>query len=417
MRDAGQSRTLLHATTTIGLSVVTSTMAFTASSALAEAGKESATALLSDKYIAVRPGLTNSRIRFERAKKGRVAFLGGSITHMQGWRDGVCDVLRKRFPTTTFDFIDAGIPSTDTAFGPFRLERDVFGRGQVDLLFVEFAVNDETNGRSAKDSVRGMEGVVRQARLRNPNIDVVMLHFVDPDKMKVIREGKTPAVTVAHEKVARYYDVPSIDLAREVTERIDAGEFDWKQFGGLHPAPFGHQVYVRSIDRLFDLAWTKPLSDEAKVRPHPLPDKPIDLKGYFRGRLVDVKQAEIVGGWTIDPSWAPKKGGTRPGFREVPMLVADKPGATLKLDFSGTAVGVLVAAGFDAGILEFTVDDGPVRRVDQYTQWSHSLHIPWAYILDADLAPGQHALTLRIAAEKNPKSEGNAARIVSFLVN
>ncbi len=37
-----------------------------------------------------------------------------------------------------------------------------------------------------------------------------------------------------------------------MTERINAGEFDWQTFGGLHPAPFGHRVYARAIDRLLD---------------------------------------------------------------------------------------------------------------------------------------------------------------------
>ena len=53
--------------------------------------------------------------------------------------------------------------------------------------------------------------------------------------------------------------MPSIDLAREVTERIDAGEFSWDgDFKNLHPSPFGMSVYARSIERLFDAAWKQP---------------------------------------------------------------------------------------------------------------------------------------------------------------
>lgn len=365
----------------------------------------------------LRGPLDNCRIRFQRDKTGRVVFLGGSITHMKGWREMVCQWLTQRFPATNFDFIDAGIPSTDTAFGPFRLERDVFAKGPVDLLFVEFAVNDSTNGRSPTDSVRGMEGIIRHARRVCPELDIVMLHFVDPDKMAHYRAGRTPPEIASHERVAEHYNVSSIELAREVTERIDRGELTWKQFGGIHPAPRGHRLCTASIQRLFEHAWSRPLPEGAKAQPHPMPDKPLDRFNYGHGRLVDIKQAEIVRGWKIDPNWKPTKGSTREGFVNVPMLVADGSGAAFTLDFQGSAVGLLHAAGYDVGMIEASIDGGPAWRIDLYTQWSNYLHIPWATIIAADLEPGRHRLTIRMSKQKNPKSENHAARIVAFLVN
>lgn len=370
-------------------------------------------------YFALRGGLANCRVKFDREKTGRVAFMGGSITEGHGWRELVCEELQRRFPGTKFDFIGAGISSTGSTPGAFRLLRDVFGRGPVDLLFEEAAVNDETNEFTDQQQVRGMEGIVRHARLVNPALDIVQLHFVDPDKMKVINAGKTPAVIVNHEKVAKHYNVPSMDLAREVTERIHAKEFTWeKDFKGLHPSPFGHQLYARSIARLFDAAWQEPLNADARIHPHPLPPQPLDAKSYFRGRLVNIKDAHIAAGWKIDPSWKPAgKVGTRKGFVNVPMLVAEEPGAVLTLKFTGTAVGVFVAAGPDAGVLEFSVDGGARQTVDLFTHWSSSLHLPWTYVLEADLADGEHELTLRISDKKSDKSKGHAARIVNFLAN
>ena len=49
-------------------------------------------------YYALRGGLDNCRLRFERDQIGRVAFLGGSITEGGAWRDRVCQELRRRFP-------------------------------------------------------------------------------------------------------------------------------------------------------------------------------------------------------------------------------------------------------------------------------------------------------------------------------
>lgn len=238
-------------------------------------------------YCVLRGGLNNCRIRFQRERKGRVAFLGGSITWGGKWREMVGAELRRRFPATEFDFINAGISSLGSTPGAFRFARDVLARGPVDLLFAEAAVNDETNGQTPQEALRGMEGIVRQARLANPAVDIVLLHFVDPQKMAVIRQGKSPPVIVSHEKVAAYYEVPSIDLAQEVTERIHAGEFTWeKDFRDLHPSPFGHGIYFHSIKRLFDMAWKAPLRADAPVQAYPLPEKPLDPKSYLP-HLVD----------------------------------------------------------------------------------------------------------------------------------
>ncbi len=370
-------------------------------------------------YFVLRSPLDNSRIKFEREHTGRVVFLGGSITNMKGWRDLVCEDLQRRFPNTKFDFINAGIPSTGSTPGAFRFARDVLARGPVDLLFEEAAVNDEVNGQNEIEQVRGMEGIVRQARLANPLTDVVMLHFVDPPKMEIIRQGGTPPVIASHEKVAAYYGVPSINLAQEVTERIKAGEFTWeKDFKDLHPSPFGHRLYANAIGRLFNAAWATPVATDAKPQPHDVPDKPLDAGSYFDGRLVSPSVAEHDDGWRLIDDWRPTDGaGTRPGFVNVPALVADQPGATLHLKFNGTTAGIFVASGPDAGVVEYSVDGGTTKTCDLYTKWSAKLHLPWAQVLAAGLPDGPHDLQLRVAASHNEKSKGTAVRIIHFLVN
>lgn len=369
-------------------------------------------------YFSVRGGLTNARVAFERNRKGRVVFLGGSITNMKGWRDLVCDDLKRRFPQTEFEFVNAGIPSLGSVPGAFRFERDVLSRGPVDLLVEEAAVNDEVNGASDVEQVRGMEGIVRHARLANPNTDVLLLHFADPEKLEAIRRGETPAVIRNHERVADHYGVPSIDLAREVAARIDDGEFTWeKDFKDLHPAPFGQRLYARSIGRLFDVAWKGELPADAKVTPHALP-APLDEKSYFNGVLGDVHGATPGEGWKVEEKWEPAHGvHTRPGFVHVPVLAAERPGAECRYEFEGVGVGVFVVSGPDAGVVEYSVDGGEWKKRDLYTRWSKSLHLPWAQVLEGDLPRGRHVLALKVSPDRNPHSKGTAVRVVHFLVN
>ena len=376
-------------------------------------------------YFEMVNNCSNSFIRFERDKVGRVAFLGGSITFLHGWRESICDLLENEFKGTKFDFINAGISSTDTSFAPFRLERDVFERGQVDLLFVEFAVNDPSNGRTFTDSVRGMEGIIRHSLKLNPNMDIVITYFAMPKCIDSYNNGQVPDVVLAHGKVAKYYNINTINLIKKVTDLINNNEITWeKDFESVHAAPAGQKIYQETIWEFIlqakkDYEKGKSRSNML-VRPHEIPQKPIDEFCYEFGKLKSISEAEIVNGFQINPCWAPlsdDNSETREGFVNVPMLVAESAGATLKFKFFGTAIGILVAAGKDSGILEQSIDGSEFKKQDIFTKWSSNLYIPWAYMLYSSLGPSLHELTLRISNDKNSESLGNAIRIVNFLVN
>ena len=369
-------------------------------------------------YHKHRTGLQNARIRFEKEKQGRVAFLGGSITYNPGWRDSISAYLQRRFPETEFEFVAAGIPSMGTTPAAFRLERDVLSKGQIDLLFEEAAVNDATNGRTAEEQIRAMEGIVRHLRLANPLTDVVIMHFVDPDKMADYRAGRVPEVIRNHNTVATYYGISTLDLAREVTDRIDQGEFSWEaDFKDLHPSPFGQRIYARSMIGFLEEAFAGELATNAALAPHLLPT-PLNAANYDRGRLIDISKAQFKKGWSVNPNWQPEDGtGTRPNYTKVPMLISDTPGSSLRLDFNGNAVGIAVAAGQDAGMIEYRIDKGSWQRLNLFTKWSGMLHLPWYYTLAGGLDSRHHQLELRIASDKDERSTGRACRIRYFFVN
>jgi hypothetical protein len=116
----------------------------------------------------LRNGLPNSSAKFLREKSGRVAFLGGSITQMNGWSKLIEEDLRSRFPETEFQFNNAGIDGTNSTFGVFRFDDDVLAKGPVNLLFIEFAVNDASDYGLANQRMQAMEGIIRKARQANP---------------------------------------------------------------------------------------------------------------------------------------------------------------------------------------------------------------------------------------------------------
>ncbi|NQT35891.1 MAG: hypothetical protein HQ581_00290, partial [Planctomycetes bacterium] len=266
-----------------------------------------------------------------------------------------------------------------------------------------------------------MEGILRHARTVNPKLDMVELHFVDPSKMEDYRAGRTPVVVEQHEAAAAHCDVPTIHLAREVTERIDAGQFTWAgDFKGLHPAPYGQRLYAATIRRMLAAAWSKPLTVDAQPTAHALPERPLDPMSYDGAKLVAIGEASAPDGFTIVEKCDPRQpagGGTRPGFVDVAMLVGTKSGDQFELQFEGRAVGLFVAAGPDAGVIEHRIDDGPWQKQDLFTPWSRGLHIPWAYVLADELDGKAHTLTVRIADEQHANSRGHTCRVVHLLVN
>jgi sialidase-1 len=367
-------------------------------------------------YYELHGGLANCQLKFEREKTGRIVFLGGSITAGGAWRDHTVKYLQQKFPQTTFEFINAGVNSLGSVPHAFRLERDVLSKGRVDLLFVEAAVNDTTNTADPAHMLRGMEGVVRHMRLASPSTDIVQLHFAMPSHMDDYHQGQTPVSIAQHERVAVEYGNPSLNLSLEVTDRIDAGEFTWKDdFRDLHPSPFGHQLYANSIARMLNAAFAEPQAAEAK--PHALPIA-IDEQSYFRGRLGSIAGAKILHGFTLLESWKPAdRKGTRKDFVDVPALVGEEPGAEFTFDFEGTGVGLFITSGPDAGRIEYSIDGAAFRTVESFTRWSPNLHLPWAVILDDALKPGRHTARVRIAERRHPQGAGTALRVFHLLLN
>lgn len=364
--------------------------------------------LSSRQYISRNASLTAALEKFKQNKTGTVAFLGGSITYNKGWHTKVMQYLEERFPGTKFNFIAAGIPSLGSTPHAFRFSTDVLAKGTPDLLFVEAAVNDRGNGFSETEQLRALEGILRQMYQSNPAAAVVMMAFADPDKNADYKAGKEPVEVAVHQRLAAAYGASFINLAHEVYDRMEAGEFTWEyDFKNLHPSPFGQEIYFQSMKAL--LKGTPAEQPARKTMPTRL-----DQYAYDKGRYVPVAAAQQLKGFKLVPDWTPAgKTSTREGFVHIPVLEGETGGASFELTFKGRAVGIAVLAGPDAGTIRYRIDGQPARTVNLYTQWSKGLHLPWYVVLDGALKPGKHKLQVEIVSG----GERSACRVAYFLVN
>ena len=228
--------------------------------------------------------------------------MGGSITEMNGYRPMVAKWLEERFPKTKFECVHAGISSTCSTTGAFRLQRDVLSHGSIDLFFIEFAVNDDQDaGHSKEACIRGMEGIIRQMRLKSPKTDLVVTYFVNPGMLEQLKQGKTPLPMAAHERVLEKYGVSRIHLARELAGQIKQGSFSWEKFGGTHPKKPGNRLCADMHIEMLGKAWSVKNGVALKKKKFPL--KPIDPNSYFNGRFLSPSKSPNCRMEIFEPEW------------------------------------------------------------------------------------------------------------------
>jgi len=243
------------------------------------------------------------------------------------------------------------------------------------------------------------------------------MSFADPDKTSLYRKGQVPISIANHELVASHYNIPSINLAKAVSDKIANKEFSWeKDFKDLHPAPFGQRLYFEAIKTLLSAELNSP---NAKKEKHSFATiSMLNKDSFVNGSYFNIDHAQYNSDWILNKYWTPADHvGTRDGFVKVPVLESTKAGATLSLKFKGNAIGMAIVSGPDAGIVNYTIDNGPEQHLDLYTEWSSFLHLPWYVLFGSGLKNGNHELKLTISNEKNKNSKGNACRIVYFLLN
>ena len=378
-----------------------------------------------------RDAFANARRVFTATGKGTVAFLGGSITQMDGWRVKVMADLQRRFPRTEFTFICAGLASTCSDAGALRMRDDVLAKGTPDLFFVEYAVNDSLDGyflagRHAPEthrthSLRGVEGVVRHMRAAAPDCDMVMTFFVTAQQLEELRAGRIPETYATDARVAEHYGVTTVNIGQSLINGEKDGTFSWQDYGGdCHPHERGCARIAGEYARLFDAEWTGETA--SCIQPHALPEMPLDAGCYRNGGYLSWTKVKLGAGWQVAPvDWSQIPGNCRADYRDGEILFADIPGAECSFAFRGTAVGAFVLAGPDSGSLEVAIDDGnfmSYRLFTRYSKGERGLHYPFMETFADDLAPEkEHRVRLRVGEDRHPDSSGNAVRLYRLGAN
>ncbi len=351
----------------------------------------------------VRNGLPHAAARLATCQPLRVVYFGGSITDAPGWRVGFDAWLRANYPQSDIAMINASIGGTGSDLGVFRVSRDVLAH-QPDLVFIEFSVND--SNKDLARAARCVEGIVRQIRRARPACDICFVYTLcnAPSVIEPFRRGGLPPAAAVHDRIAAHYSLPSVALGAEVMRLEVAGKLtlvakgeertDLERQGvtvfcedGCHPLPAGHDLYVQTLAGAF------PQLLAESATPVVIPAS-LDAANWERAKLVPLSGLDCDTG--VEPLAADAWPRIAWGREHLPELWhAEREGAGIAFEFTGTAFGVYDVLGPDCGQVRVTVDDEPSRlvpRIDRFCTY----HRPNYEILADGLPPGRHRVRLEL---------------------
>ena len=356
-----------------------------------------------------RGGIGNVLAKLNAGRDVKIAYFGGSITAADGWRPKSLKWFQQTWPNAKISEVNAAIGGTGSDLGVYRNQQDVLNF-KPDLVFVEFAVND--GGASPENIWRGMEGIVRQTWKANPETDIAFVYTLHTGMKDDLKKGMHPRSASAMEKLADYYNIPSISVALKMTQMAEAGtliyvpekDADGKDkpapegivlfsTDGVHPLDAAHQIYAEVVADAI-----KAMMPDAKTGAHEL-KAPLQADNWENAKIVPLQQSMLSPGWKKLNDASPFKG----FFNRMPeMWEATQPGEKLMFRFKGTAVKLYDLLGPDGAKVKITLDgkESIAQRFDSYSSY-HRLATLW---IAENLPDTEHAVSVEILPEQPDRS-------------
>lgn len=308
----------------------------------------------------LRKGAANFFKKARERKKLRVGYIGGSITQAdKGYRKQTTELLKVLLPNNELVELTAGIPGTDADLGACRVADQLLSK-QPDLVFIEFAANG--------GFPQGMEGIIRQIKKTDPQIDICLIYAATVGQLKAYQEGTILTHIAKIEQLADHYQLPSVHMAlypawmvqqEKLIAKGDAGNKLGKPIfteDGVHPLPIGGNLYAAAIVRMFRAALELFLSGKEAA-----PDLPSALyvDNWEQAQWISPQEGAI---FSDDWKEIPTTGKLQQfGVWFPTVMTADQAGASCTIRFEGDAVGLFDIGGPEVGQLKVTLDGREVQ--------------------------------------------------------
>ncbi len=345
--------------------------------------------------------------KFEDKDTLNIVYFGGSITVGSGasagnsWREKVGNWFTETYPGTTVNNFNAGIGGTGTELGYYRARKDVLAY-DADIVFVEFAVNDSY--KTEQEAQFLLESIIRGFQ-NSPQNPYVILVYTSTLKEKD-GEWVYSDVSEYQEKIAEYYNIPSIDL-QPVIEEYLAVEGNVAQGGFFctsdttHPSDVGYALYTEKIIGCLETGEYFKAPD-VKETSYVKANYGIDAMECELPRFDSTYNNNAVK--LSDGDWEVKS-----HYQHGDYMFTSTPGATLEYKFSGPVLGMLSMVSNGGGMLSVELDGVNIGTKDTYYKLSSNpIHAAESTVLGYDeknFTDAEHTLKLTVLDEINPNNQ------------
>lgn len=362
----------------------------------------------SQRELNIRNGLKNFKykLKHNNGDSITIAFLGGSITQADnGWRDKTFTWLQHQNPDAKMKQINAGIGGTGSDLGVYRLDEQVL-KYKPDLLFIEFAVNDAD--ASSSSILKAIEGIVRKTKAKDSRISICFVYTFYEAFYKQYQDKQIPASVAAMEKIATYYQLPSINVGLPIVDLLGnksiflkgpayhSSDSSFFSGDGVHPYPeTGHQLYFKTISSSLQRIFTAN-SPQKKVQSKPYFSDALQKAGMkdFQPYMLegDIQEAAVTGD-EVAAKFASQMPHT---------ILLNDTAQQIAFKFAGTRIGFMdVLTPSSAEIAVYVDEEKPrmINRFDKYCFYFSRMH--WFFI--DGLSPCTHSIRIKLSPQQPDK--------------
>ncbi len=349
--------------------------------------------------------LNNTYYQLKKANKLNVAYLGGSVTagfsfdststYNDSWRALTTNWFKSQYPGATITETNAGIGGTGSMYGAYRVIQDLKLKSATekpDLVFIEFASNDQGDSYVNSTPDVYMESIIRTIYQYAPQADIVMVFITNYSA-----KDSEFASKAAHKQIADIYQIPYIDVGARLWKEMVA------ENGGEAP------VFKARDDAANSPVWDKYFSDSV----HPAKAGYAKYAQYVQEYLKGVLSAKSAvpasrvnaqmpsASFTtlpVAPYIDNLKGMSLPSNFTVAAdgTVTAKQGGTFTIKFTGTELYAWIyghgSTEDQAGFIRVSVDGGKREKI-LLTGNNHKI-LPIA----TGLSNGEHTVTIQAAS-------------------
>lgn len=362
-----------------------------------------------------RGGLYNTLYKLQKGEDITIAYLGGSITELDGWRVYTTKWFEENFSGKVKE-IDAGLSSTGADLGVYRIDDEVLAHNP-DLVFIEYAVNGGT--------AKAMEGMVLKTWKHDPTIDICFVYTTAMSNYSLYKSGERTKYDKIYENVAEHYGIPSVFFGNQVFDLYERGELVFSgeaekngqivcTTDGTHHTAEGGNLAAGAIARSIRNMEKSFNKNSYAISKHKLP-----LKTYVQTPLTDAistsdwSKMKFSGSWldcSLTEEGSLKNFNYSGGFlyliKKLFLCIRGTKvaGSSITVRFKGTEIGVFEVGGQYSGQLRVIVDGIECENKLVLFNQTYDSKLRHQYKFIDPLPYGEHTVTFILDSKTPDKS-------------